>query len=116
MRKHLTVLLLALGMIANLSWAGSTDPLAIMKKKGCFACHDLEKQKSGPPFKVVAKEYKGKSGAVDTLVQSITVGSMGKWQKLGEKYGVKVNMMYMPRQSVSKEEAKKIVEYILSLE
>ncbi|ACO04298.1 MAG TPA: flagellar biosynthesis protein FlgI [Persephonella sp.] len=115
MKKYLTAVLLGIGIISLPSLAGE-DMKEFIKKKGCFACHDISRQKSGPPFKAVAKEYKGKPDAVKTLVTSITSGSMGKWQGLSKKYGFKVNMMYMPRQHVTKEEAEKIVKYILSLE
>jgi len=88
----------------------------LLKEKGCLSCHDVEKPKIGPPYKIVAKEYKNKPNAVKTLVKSITGGSVGKWQSLGRKYGIKVTAFYMPRQKVSKEEAEKIVKWILSLE
>ncbi|WP_457642604.1 c-type cytochrome [Persephonella sp.] len=88
------------------------------KKKGCFTCHDLDKPKNSIPFRVIAKEYKGKPDAIDTLVKSIMFASFGKWQKIGpEKYGMKPRAIYMPRQrQVTKEEATEIVKLILSLD
>ncbi len=115
MRKYLTLVLLAVGIISLPSMSGE-DVKKLIKEKGCLACHDFTKQKSGPPFAVIAREYKGKKDAEKLLVTSITSGSVGKWQGLAKKYGVKVNMMYMPRQHVSKEDASKIVKFILSLE
>jgi len=106
--------LIIVGLVPLLTFSSEVPKL--LKEKGCLSCHDVEKQKIGPPYKIVAKEYKNKPNAVKTLVKSITGGSVGKWQSLGRKYGIKVKAFYMPRQKVSKEEAEKIVKWILSLE
>jgi cytochrome c len=45
---------------------------AVMRKSDCFKCHAVDKKKDGPPFKEVAKKYKGKSEAEDKLVKHIT--------------------------------------------
>ncbi|NPA33171.1 MAG: c-type cytochrome [Aquificae bacterium] len=110
MRK---LLLISLLLAPVFSQAGEVEKL--LKEKGCLSCHDVQKPKIGPPFSVIAKEYKGKEGAVETLVKSVRNGSVGKWQGLSKKYGIKVTAFYMPRQNVSEEEAKKIAEWILSL-
>lgn len=96
--------------------AFAQDAPSLLKSKGCYSCHDVEKSKVGPPYRVIAKEYKGKPDAIKVLVQSITGGSVGKWQGLASKYGIKITAFYMPRQPVSKEEAEKIAKWILSLE
>ena len=108
--------LLAYLAAAAVTFSFAQDVPSLLKSKGCFSCHDVEKSKVGPPYKIVAKEYKGKPDAVKTLVQSITNGSVGKWQGLASKYGVNITAFYMPRQPVSKEEAEKIAKWILSLE
>jgi cytochrome c551/c552 len=101
-------------LLSSLSFA--EDISALLKSKGCYSCHDVEKSKVGPSYKVIAKEYKGKPDALKTLVQSMMSGSVGKWQGLASKYGITVTAFYMPRQPVSKEEAEKIAKWILSLE
>ncbi|HID66297.1 MAG TPA: c-type cytochrome [Aquificaceae bacterium] len=111
MRKFLLICLTLVPLAGFCS-----DIEKLLKDKGCFSCHDLEKSKIGPSYKVISKEYKGKANAVNTLVKSITGGSVGKWQGLARKYGIKITAFYMPRQNVSREEAKKIAEWILSLE
>ena len=111
MRKFLLTCLALVPLVGS-----SSEIEKLLKDKGCFSCHDLEKSKIGPSYKVISKEYKGKANAVDTLVKSITGGSIGKWQGLAKKHGIKITAFYMPRQNVSQEEAKKIVEWILSLE
>ncbi len=110
-------ILLSIAFLLSLTAiAVSGDVPSLLKNKGCFSCHDIDKSKVGPPYKVIAKEYKGKPDAVQTLVKSITGGSVGKWQGLASKYGISVSAFYMPRQPVSKEEAEKIAKWILSLE
>ncbi|WP_457622743.1 c-type cytochrome [Persephonella sp.] len=107
---------------AGMSYAGGKDVekklMRIAKEKGCATCHDLDKPKNSIPFRVIAKEYKGKKDAVNTLVKSILYASFGKWQTLGpKKYGMKPKAIYMPRQrQVTEAEAKEIVELILSLD
>lgn len=122
MRKFLS-LVLALGMLSvGLSYAGGKDVerklMQLAKKKGCTTCHDLDKPKNSVPYRVIAKEYKGKKDAVETLVKSILYASFGKWQSLGpKKYGMKPRAIYMPRQrQVTENEAREIVKLILSLD
>jgi cytochrome c len=63
------------------------------KAAGCMACHDVEKKKVGLPFKEIAKKDKGKA---DELVEKLTKGHHGK--------------------KPSADDAKAIVDWILSLE
>ena len=49
---------------------------AVMKKNDCFKCHALDKKKDGPPYKEVAKKYKGKADAEDKLVKHMTTKPM----------------------------------------
>ncbi len=80
------------------------DPIyKLADSKGCFACHDIDRRKVGPAYRDVAKKYAGKENAVEELVKSITKGSMGKWGSIP-----------MAPQAVTKEEARKLAEWILS--
>jgi len=89
----------------------------LAKEYGCSGCHAVDKVVAGPPFKVIAKEYKGKPDAKKTLVKSILGGSMMKWQAKAKKYKIKIKMAYMPAQhGVNKEKAEKIVDLILKLD
>jgi len=49
---------------------------ALLKKSDCFKCHAIDKKKDGPPYKEVAKKYKGKADAEDKLVKHITLKPM----------------------------------------
>ncbi len=70
--------------------------------KGCPYCHDVRRQLLGPSFLEISKRYS--ENDKDLLIKSILQGSKGKW---GENV--------MPPQKVSEEEARIIVEWILSL-
>jgi len=118
MKKVLISGLIA-GFFATGAIAGDTAKQVeeLSRKYGCSGCHAVDKVKAGPPFRIVAKEYKGKPNAKDSLVKSVLGGSMMKWQKLGRKYKIKIKMAYMPAQhGVNKEKAEKIVDLILKLE
>lgn len=45
---------------------------ALLKKSDCFKCHSVDKKKEGPPYKEVAKKYKGKADAEDKLYTHVT--------------------------------------------
>jgi cytochrome c len=45
---------------------------ALMKKNDCFKCHAIDKKKDGTPYKEVAKKYKGKADAEETLIKHMT--------------------------------------------
>lgn len=81
-----------------------SEEYILADRKGCFACHDIDRKKVGPSYVDVAKKYAGKENAVEELVKSMTKGSMGKWGSIP-----------MTPQPVSNEEAKKLAEWILSL-
>ncbi len=89
----------------------------LAKEYGCAGCHAVDKVVAGPPYRVIAKEYKGKPNAKETLVKSVLGGSMMKWQGKAKKYGIKIKMAYMPAQhGVDKEKAEKIIDLILKLD
>ncbi len=89
----------------------------LSKQYGCSGCHAVNEVKAGPPYRIIAKEYKGKPNVKETLVKSILGGSMMKWQAKAKKYKIKIKMAYMPAQhGVKKEQAEKIVDLILKLD
>jgi cytochrome c len=78
--------------------------LALAKARGCTACHDVEKKLIGPPYKEVAKKYKGDKEASAKLQASVLKGSTGKW-----------GAVPMPPNKLTDDEAKKLVAWVLSL-
>jgi cytochrome c len=48
----------------------------LLKKSSCFKCHAIAQKKDGPPYKEVAKKYKGKKDAEDKLIKHVTTKPM----------------------------------------
>ena len=92
---------LAAGMIA--APAANADE-ALLKSKGCTACHANDKKVIGPAYKDVAKKYKGDAKAADMLAGKIVKGSQGVWGQIP-----------MPPNKVTDDEAKKLASYILAM-
>lgn len=92
--------------VAALLVAGTASAdLALAKKQGCMACHDLEKKVVGPAWNDVAAKYKGDSNAKGTMIESLEKGSRGKWGNIP-----------MPAQArLTAEEREKLAVYVLSL-
>ena len=78
---------------------------------GCFACHAIDHHVLGPPWKTVAKRYKGDKNARAYLINKIKKGGGGVWDDLTG--GVPMPP-YSPR--VKDEHIERLVDYILSLD
>ncbi len=78
---------------------------ALAKAKNCLACHQTDKKVIGPAYKEVAAKYAGDAAAPALLVTHIQKGSVGVWGQ----------MPMPPNPQVNDEEAKKLVDWILSL-
>ena len=77
--KILSSMLVAAGLMSASFANAAVDAdaaQALMKKSDCFKCHAIEKKKDGPPYKEVAKKYKGKADAEDKLTKHITTSPM----------------------------------------
>lgn len=76
----------ALMGVSSVAMAGdpATEVVAMVKADGgdCLACHSVEKKVVGPAWKDVAARYKGDKGAEDKLVEKITKGGKGNWDKV----------------------------------
>jgi len=73
--KLMTTLAIACGLMTAVAAQAAVDAeaaQALMKKSDCFKCHAIDKKKDGPPFKEVAKKYKGKADGQDKLVKHLT--------------------------------------------
>lgn len=78
---------------------------ALAKSKNCLACHTVDKKLIGPSYKDVAAKFAGDPNAPAELATRIQKGSVGVWGQ----------MPMPPNPQVNDEEAKKLVEWILSL-
>lgn len=75
------------------------DPaLALADSKGCLACHSVEERLIGPSY----REITTKGQSADVLIASLKNGSTGKWGEVP-----------MPPQTLTDEEAKILVEWVL---
>jgi cytochrome c len=77
----------------------------LAKSSGCMNCHTADKKLVGPALKDIAAKYKGDAGAVDKLAVKVQKGSQGVWGPVPMPPNAKVNDA----------DAKKLVEWILSL-
>lgn len=78
---------------------------SLMDKSDCKSCHLMAEKSAGPSYIDVAKKYKGDPNAVDQLAAKIIKGGAGVWGT--------IEMSAHPQVPV--EDAKKMVEYILTL-
>ncbi|WP_347219072.1 c-type cytochrome [Chryseobacterium sp.] len=74
----------------------------IMETLDCSGCHSVNERMIGPSYQEIAAKYSGKD--IELLASKIIEGGSGVWGG--------VPMAAHPQ--VSKEDAKKMVEYILS--
>ncbi len=79
-------------------------PLPDIVREKCIMCHDTVERKVGPSFIQIKDKYKDDPEALKKLVRSIKRGSEGKWGRIP----------MMPN-DVTEEEARKIAEWIMSV-
>ncbi len=85
-----------------------TDPIAegksLVEGSDCLGCHKLDEKMIGPSYKEVAAKYENTPENVEMLAEKILKGSSGVWGDVP-----------MPAHGFSKENAKFMAQYILSL-
>lgn len=107
----------ALFFLSTQAWA--EDPfLSLAKRSQCFTCHSIDHRMLGPSWNDISARYNGeiKAGRTtqqaveDRLVDKVARGGKGNWDKTTG--GMSMTPNY-PR--VSRENLRKLVQYILSL-
>ena len=102
--------LMMIAAAAGLVLAGSAHAAdaekakALAQSKNCLACHAIDKKLVGPAYTEVAKKYKGNKDAEAMLVKKVINGGGGVWGTIP-----------MPPNPVKEDEAKLLVEWVLSL-
>jgi cytochrome c len=86
--------------LANKPKADLNDPAVLAEAKGCLSCHSVDVKLVGPSYKEVAS--KGFDEA--TLVKSMISGIQNKY-----------DVIPMPAQDVTQDEAKKLALWILKM-
>jgi len=79
--------------------------LELVGKSDCFTCHKLSEASVGPAYALVAAKYKGKPGIIDTLAGKVIKGGSGNWGAVP----------MTPHPMLSKEDAKMMVHYVMSI-
>jgi cytochrome c len=85
--------------------AAPSDGLARIRKSDCLACHGVDQASVGPAYVRVAQRYAGQPDARTRLMAKIVSGGSGVW---GDR-------LMPPHPSLTTEDTRAMVEYILSL-
>ncbi|MGH8629221.1 MAG: c-type cytochrome [Burkholderiales bacterium] len=96
---------MALGLTAQVNAAvDAAKANELAKAKNCYSCHAMDKKLVGPAFKDIRAKYKGTKDAQATLTKKVIGGGGGVWGPIP-----------MPPNPVKEDEAKLLVEWILSM-
>lgn len=79
--------------------------LNLVATSDCLTCHQVETKSTGPAYVDVAAKYPNNEEVVDSLSEKIIKGGSGNWG----------TVPMTPHPSVSKDDAKAMVKYVLSL-
>jgi cytochrome c len=77
---------------------------SLIENSDCKSCHLADQRSAGPSYREVAKKYSTQKGAADYLAEKVIRGGAGVWGT--------IEMAAHPQISV--EDARKMVEYIMS--
>src|ERR1700743_599878 len=78
---------------------------ALFTKSDCLTCHKLDVKLVGPAYYDVAKKYPATDANYEMLANKVIAGGSGVWGQVA----------MAPHPNLTHADAKKIVEYILSL-
>lgn len=98
-------ILVAAAAVAALASNAALANEQLAKEKNCLACHAVDQKLVGPAYKDVAAKYKGDKSAEGKLVTKVMKGGSGVWGQIPMPANPQVN----------EAEAKKLVQWILSL-
>jgi|SRR6476659_4693158 len=79
--------------------------LELIGSNDCTTCHAIKEKKIGPAYLDVSKKYEASEAIVDTLVNKVIHGGTGVWG----------NIPMTAHPNLSREDAKEMIQYILSL-
>ncbi|HEX7981059.1 MAG TPA: PQQ-dependent sugar dehydrogenase [Gemmatimonadaceae bacterium] len=85
--------------------ASTPEGLARIRRSDCLACHGVDNASLGPSYVSVAQKYRGQPDARMKLITKIQAGGTGVW---GDR-------VMPPHPSLSEEDRRLMVDYILSL-
>jgi cytochrome c len=104
--KKLLMIAAAAGMVlaSGVQAADAEKAKALAQSKNCLACHAIDKKLVGPAYTEVSKKYKGNKDAEANLIKKVINGGGGVWGTIP-----------MPPNPVKEDEAKLLVDWILTL-
>jgi len=76
-----------------------------LQKSDCFTCHEWSENTVGPGFQQIAQEYTVDDEVIGRLIQKVREGGSGIWG----------DAVMNPHPDLSEQDAKSMVQYILSL-
>ena len=79
--------------------------LALVAKSDCLTCHKVDTKLVGPAYKDVAKKYPNNDATIDSLSNKVIHGGSGNWGQVA----------MTPHPTLSKDDAKQMVKYVLYL-
>ena len=80
------------------------NPADLAKRKGCLACHGLDKRVVGPGLREVAARYRGQEGAEEKLAAKVNAGGSGNWG----------SMPMPPNPDLAPSDARLLIQWILA--
>lgn len=107
--KPIVAAFFAAAGVSLASAAQAVDPKAaeeLARKSACMACHAVDKKLVGPAYQDIAAKYRGQKDAEARLIDRVRKGSKGVW---GE-------MPMPPNAQLKDEDAKTLVQWVLSLQ
>jgi len=85
--------------------AAASKGAALIEQKDCKTCHRVDVKLVGPAYKDVAQKYEATDANIEMLADKVISGGSGHWGEVA----------MTPHPDVSKEDAKEMVKYVLSL-
>lgn len=85
--------------------AGSATGEELIAKNDCLTCHKVDTKLIGPSYQEVAAKYTATDANINMLADKIVQGGAGNWGEIP----------MTPHPTVSTDDAKEMVKYILAL-
>ena len=85
--------------------ADAPEGLKLIRQSGCLNCHASHRMLVGPAFVEIANKYREQASAMDKSIERVQVGSTGVWGKVP----------MLPHAHRTRDEVRKMVEYIYSV-
>ena len=79
--------------------------LELVAASDCTTCHKINEKNIGPAYIDVAKKYEPTEANIDTLASKVINGGQGVWG----------TVPMTPHPDISREDAREMVKYVLSL-